>query len=171
MRRGVTNTRGPGSPDDLSPASQYSVSEEEGIKRLRIRTGRGRTVTFKPLVAGVESVLDVEWHLSAFVTVSEWGGPDVVPLRVDRLIPGTEVTAGFHESGVAGFGGCNSYGARLEPEEARGGGKMGPSQWALSLLSRPIGFVVTRPAFLSRRNALRDLFLSSSVISPHFPYG
>ena len=103
--------------DDLSPASQYSVSEEEGIKRLRIRTGRGRTVTFKPLVAGVESVLDVEWHLSAFVTVSEWGGPDVVPLRVDRLIPGTEVTAGFHESGVAGFGGCNSYGARLEPEE------------------------------------------------------
>ena len=61
--------------DDLSPASQYSVSEEEGIKRLRIRTGRGRTVTFKPLVAGVESVLDVEWHLSAFVTVSEWGAP------------------------------------------------------------------------------------------------
>ena len=41
----------------------------------------------------------------------------MVPLRVDRLIPGTEVTAGFHESGVAGFGGCNSYGARLEPEE------------------------------------------------------
>ena len=104
--------------DDLSPASEYSVSEEEGIKRLRIRTGQGRTVTFEPLVAGVESVLDVEWHLSVFVTVSEWGDPDVVPLRVDRLIPGTEVTARFHIGrGVSGFGGCNPYGAKLEPEE------------------------------------------------------
>ena len=103
--------------DDLSSASEYSVIEEEGIKRLRIRTGRGRTVTFEPLVAGVESVLDVEWRLSAFVTVSEWGDPDVVPLQVDRLIPGTEITVRFHESGVASFGGCNSYGARLEQEE------------------------------------------------------
>ena len=103
--------------DDLSSASEYSVIEEEGIKRLRIRTGRGRTVTFEPLVAGVESVLDVEWRLSAFVTVGEWGDPDVVPLQVDRLIPGTEITVRFHESGVASFGGCNSYGARLEQEE------------------------------------------------------
>ena len=103
--------------DDLSHASEYSVSEEEGMKWLRIRTSRGRTVTFEPLVAGVENVLDVEWHLTAFVTVSEWGNPDVVPLRVDRLIPGTEITAGFHESGASGFGGCNFYDARLEPEE------------------------------------------------------
>ena len=27
------------------------------------------------------------------------------------------VTARFHERGVSGFGGCNFYGTRLEPEE------------------------------------------------------
>ena len=125
--------------DDLSPASEYSVSEEEGMKRLRIRTSRGRTVTFEPLVAGVESVLDVEWHLTAFVTVSEWGDPDVVPLRVDRLIPGTGVTFRFHEKGASGFGGCNSYGVRLEPEEpiAREDGSFAMGSMAIESADRP----------------------------------
>ena len=103
--------------NDLSRAVEYSVSEEEGTRRLRIRTSRGRTVTFEPLAAEVESVFDVEWHLKALVTVGEWGDPDVPPLRATRLIPGTEVTARFHEKGVSGFGGCNFYGARMDPEE------------------------------------------------------
>ena len=103
--------------NDLSRAVEYSVSEEEGTSWLRIRTSRGRTVTFEPLAAGVESVFDVEWHLKALVTVGEWGDPDVPPLRATRMIPGTKVTARFHEKGVSGFGGCNFYGARMEPEE------------------------------------------------------
>ena len=103
--------------DDLSQAIEYSVNNEDGTKRLRIRTSRGRTVTFEPLSAGVESVFDVGWSLTAFVMVGKWGDPDAPLLRVDRLIPGTDVTARFHEEGASGFGGCNFYGARLEPEE------------------------------------------------------
>ncbi len=103
--------------DDLSQAIEYSVSDEQGTRRLRIRTSRGRTITFEPLAAGVESVFGVEWRLRAFVKVGQWGDPDAPLLRTDRLIPGTEVTASFRIGrGVSGFGGCNPYSARLEPE-------------------------------------------------------
>ena len=103
--------------DDLSQAIEYSVSEEEGTSWLRIRTSRGRTVAFEPLASEVESVIDAKWRLKAFVTVGKREAPDMAPLRVDRLIPGTGVTVRFHEKGASGFGGCNFYGARLEPEE------------------------------------------------------
>ena len=99
--------------DDLSQA----VSEEEGTSWLRIRTSRGRTVAFEPLASEVESVIDAKWRLKVFVTVGKREAPDMAPLRVDRLIPGTGVTVRFHEKGASGFGGCNFYGARLEPEE------------------------------------------------------
>ena len=104
--------------DDLSQAIEYSVSEEEWTSRLRIRTSRGRTVAFEPLASEVESVVDVEWHLKAFVPVGKRKAPDMALLRVDRLIPGTRVTVRFHEKGASGFGGCNFYDAKLEPEES-----------------------------------------------------
>lgn len=104
--------------DDLSQAIEYSVSNEDETSRLRIRTGRSRTVTFEPLEAGVEGMFGVDWLLRAFVTVGRWGDPDAPLLRATRLIPGTEVTARFLIGrGVLGFGGCNSYAARWEPEE------------------------------------------------------
>ena len=103
--------------DDLSQAIEYSVSDEDGTSQLRIRTSRGRTVTFEPLAPAVGSVLGVGWSLKALVSMGKRGDPDTPPLRTDRLIPGTDVTARFHAKGVSGFGGCNFYGARLEPEE------------------------------------------------------
>ena len=109
--------------DDLSQAIEYSVSEEEGTSRFRIRTSRGRTVAFEPLASEVESVVDVEWRLRAFVTVGKREASAMAPLRVDRLIPGTWVTVRFHEKGASGFGGCNFYGVRMEPEGAHGEGR------------------------------------------------
>ena len=100
----------------LSQTIEYSVSEEDGTKRLRIRTSRGETVAFEPLTAGVESIFNVGWTVKAFVTVGKRGDPDTPLLRVDRLIPETVITARFHEKGVSGFGGCQFYGASLEPE-------------------------------------------------------
>ena len=103
--------------DDWSRAMEYSVSDEDGTKRLRIRTSRGRTVTLEPLAAGFKGVEGVEWHLT---TILDAGNEDTdMPLarRMDRLIPGTDVTIRFHGEGASGFGGCNHYGARLEPEE------------------------------------------------------
>ena len=99
--------------DDLSRAIEYSISEEDGISRLRIRTSRGRTVTFEPLANEVDSVFDVEWHLKAFVSAGQRDS-DMGLLRVKRLIPGTEVSVGFGKYGVGGSGGCNLY--AWEPE-------------------------------------------------------
>ena len=100
--------------DDLSRAIEYSISsEEDGIRRLRIRTSRGRTMAFEPLAHEVESVSDVEWRLKAFVSVDQ-GDSDQGLLRVTRLVPGTEVTVGFGEGGVGGSGGCNGYASQPE---------------------------------------------------------
>ncbi len=99
--------------DDLSRAIEYSINEEDGIRRLRIRTSRGRTVTFEPLANEVESVFDVEWHLKAFVSAGQMDS-DMGRMQVKRLIPGTEVTVGFSKTGVGGSGGCNHYASQPE---------------------------------------------------------
>ena len=104
--------------DDLSQAVEYAVSEEDGITRLRIRTSRGRTATFEPLDAGLERLFGAEWHLTAFLDVGQTDSERSLALRTDRLIPGTEVRARFRaDGGMSGFGGCNGYGARPDPEE------------------------------------------------------
>ena len=94
--------------DDLSQAIEYSIGEKEGTRLLRIRTSRGRIVTFEPLATGGVSVFDVEWRLKAFVNVGQRDS-DVEFPRVTRLIPGTEVTVGFGDDRVEGSAGCNRY--------------------------------------------------------------
>ena len=103
--------------DDLSRAVEYAVSEEDGTSRLRIRTSRGRTVTFEPLEARVEGLFGAEWYLTAFLDVGREDPDRSLALRTDRLVPETEVTARFYANGgMSGFSGCNSYGVRLDPE-------------------------------------------------------
>lgn len=101
----------------LSRGIEYSVSEEDGTRRLRIRTSRGRTATFEPLDAGTTGVFGTEWHLKAILDVARTDPDRSLALRTDRLVPGTKVTARFIVGrGVSGFSGCNPYSARLEPE-------------------------------------------------------
>lgn len=97
--------------DDLSRIMEYAVREEDGTRRLRIFTSRGRTVTFEPLTAENNNLLGVEWKLTAFATAGELYSPDpdTRPLRLDRVIPDTEVTIWFHENDVSGSAGCNNY--------------------------------------------------------------
>ena len=100
----------------LSRAVEYSVSDEEGTRRLRIRTSLDMTVTFEALDAQVGSMSGEGWELMAILDTGQ-GDPDrSLAQRTDRLIPETVITARFHEKGVSGFGGCNFYNARLEPE-------------------------------------------------------
>ena len=110
--------------EGLSRAVEYSVSEEDGARRLRFRTSRGRTLAFEPLDTGAERLFGPEWHLTTVLYTDQ--GPDrSLAQRTDNLVPGTEVTARFYAGGgMSGFSGCNSYGVRLEPEEpfARGDG-------------------------------------------------
>ena len=69
-----------------------------------IRTWRGKTLTFEPLLPAVESIAHVgNWVLKAFVKVhvteSGWRH-----LRVTNLLPGSKVTMSFEEDGVFGIG-------------------------------------------------------------------
>ena len=104
--------------ENLSRAVEYSVSEEDGTRRLRIRTSRGKTATFKPLDAGVEGLFGPDWRLTAILDAGQAEPDRSLAQRTDRLLSGTDVTARFHAGGgMSGFSGCNSYGVRLEPEE------------------------------------------------------
>ena len=101
--------------DDLSQAVEYSVSEEEGKRRLRIRTSRGRTLIFEPLSESVDGVFGIEWRLKAFVDPGQ-GDSDIGRFLVTRLIHGTQVTIELGEDGVVGSGGCNSYASQPKSE-------------------------------------------------------
>ena len=103
--------------EDLSGAVEYSVSEEDGTRRFRIRTRTGRTATFEPLDAKVEGLFGPEWRLTAILDAGHAEPDRSLAQRTDRLFPGTRVTARFHAGeGMSGFGGCNSYGVILQQE-------------------------------------------------------
>ena len=102
---------------DLSRVNEYSVHEDAGTSRLRIRTSRGRTLTFEPLPPAVDGIFDGGWSLRTFVEPHEYGSGMWFPRTTDVLV-GTEVTISFRKTGVSGSAGCNSYEAPLSVEDA-----------------------------------------------------
>ena len=101
----------------LSRARDYSVDKDAGSSRLMIRTSRGKTLTFEPLLPAVESIADGNWVLKAFVKVhvTESG---MRLLRVTNPLQGPEITVSFREGGVSGSAGCNSYSAQHSISDA-----------------------------------------------------
>ena len=106
----------------LWTAEEYSVVEEEGRKRLHVRTFRGKVAVFEALLAATGEIVDSEWSLTAFVPLRfmhrRLDGTEVWDLRdiVDVLLE-TEVTASFGRSGISGSSGCNSYTALATVED------------------------------------------------------
>ena len=100
----------------LSQASDYSVDEDAGSSRLIIRTSRGRTLTFEPLLPAEGSIADGDWVLKAFVKLRE-ADPGTRMMQVINLRPGPEVTMSFGEGGISGSAGCNSYEARYSVDD------------------------------------------------------
>ena len=100
--------------DFLTWAREYSVHEEAGQIRLRIRSLRGKALTFEPLPQTIEDIADAEWSLMEFVELRDLD-VGVWTTRTTAVIEGTEVTISFGEDGLGGLSGCNSYGgpARL----------------------------------------------------------
>ena len=49
--------------DFLTWAREYAVSEEGGSRLLRMRSSRGKTLTFEPLSPTVNDIADAEWFL------------------------------------------------------------------------------------------------------------
>ena len=94
--------------DFLTWAREYSVDKEGGSSRLRIRSIRGKTLTFEPLPQAVEDTSETDWSLMAFVELRINSG--MWHHRTTKVVQGTEVTIGFDEHSIGGFMGCNSYG-------------------------------------------------------------
>ena len=97
--------------DFLTWAREYSVYEEGGSSRLRVRSAAGETLTFEPLPPTVEDIADAKWNLVAFV---ELRGIDfgIWHTRLTSVVQGTEVTMSFDKdvvSGFSGVSGCNTY--------------------------------------------------------------
>lgn len=139
------------------------VSREDGTNGLRIRASPGRTLTFEPLEAGVKGLYDEEWRLTATLDKGRRDPDRSLALRTDSLLQGTEVTARFHVSrGVSGFGGCNLYNVKPEPEEpfARRDGTF--AQGAMTI-EATVKDCPDPPGVRSRRSTLRGIFRSSSA--------
>ena len=98
--------------DHLTWARGYAVSEEGGSRLLRIRSSKGKTMTFEPLSPTVKDIADTEWTLLAFVEVRIHGFP-----RATRVVRGTDVTISFNEGGLSGSSGCNSYTSQATVED------------------------------------------------------
>ena len=92
------------STDFLTWATEYAVSEEGGARLLRMRSYRGKTLTFEPLSPTAKDIAGTEWTLVAFVEVRIHGFP-----RTTRVVQGTDVTISFDGDGFSGSAGCNSY--------------------------------------------------------------
>lgn len=109
-------TRGAsGLVDFFSWAREYAVSEEEGSRLLRIRSSRGKTMTFEPLSPTLKDLAGTEWTLLAFVEVRIHGFPETT-----RVVRGTDVMISFNEDGFSGSSGCNSYADRATVEDGAG---------------------------------------------------
>ena len=104
--------------DFLTWAREYAVSEEEGSRLLRMRSSRGKTLTFEPLSPTVKDIADEEWTLAAFVELRELD-PGTWSPRTTGVVQGTDVTISFNENGLSGSSGCNSYtGQTTDKDEA-----------------------------------------------------
>ena len=102
--------------DFLTWAREYAVSEEEGSRLLRMRSSRGKTLTFEPLSPTVKDIADAEWTLVAFVELRDEGS-GMWNARTTRIVQGTDVTISFDEDGLSGSSGCNSYTGQTTDED------------------------------------------------------
>ena len=104
--------------DHFTWADEYSVDESTGKSILRIRTRRGKILLFESLPPVVNSISAGRWSLTTFVEAIEMDSGQTRFSRTTDMVPRTEVTIEFSETGVSGSAGCNSYNAPVEVEDA-----------------------------------------------------
>ena len=91
----------------LSWARDYAVAMEGDTSLLKMRSSRGKTLTFEPLTP-VEDITAREWTLVAFIELGGLGYR-LLPPRYTPAVSGTEVTISLERDGVTGSSGCNTY--------------------------------------------------------------
>ena len=104
--------------DHFTWVDEYSVDESTGKSILRIRTRRGKMLLFESLPPVVNSISAGRWSLTTFVEAIEMDSGQTRFSRTTDVVPRTEVTIEFSETGVSGSAGCNSYNAPVEVEDA-----------------------------------------------------
>lgn len=104
--------------DDLSRTNEYSVHDEEGASRLYLRTSRGRTLIFEPLIPVIDHIADREWQLRSLAEDRELG-PGISFPYTDDIPTDSEVTISFKETIVSGLAECHSFEAPLSVEGSR----------------------------------------------------
>ena len=97
--------------EDFGWANEYSVQQVEGSERLVVRTSRGKTLTFEPLLQPTGAIFDARWQLVRFLGTHSYGSGMGRPDSTD-LASGTDVTAAFDEKFIEGSLGCHSYSYR-----------------------------------------------------------
>ena len=97
--------------EDFGWANEYSVHRVDGSEQLVVRTSRGKTLTFKPLVAPAGTIFDQSWRLIRFLEVRSSASST---RRLTDRDPeaGADITATFSETGIDGSLGCHSYAHR-----------------------------------------------------------
>ena len=102
--------------NDLFWAGDYSVDERSGQSLLRMRTRRGKTLVFEPLMpAAVDDMFEREWSLTTFVEPRKTSSYTRFSYTTE-VVEGREVMISFQENFVSGSTGCNSYSAHLSVE-------------------------------------------------------
>ncbi len=102
--------------DFLTWAREYAVSDREGLRLLRMRSSRGKTLTFEPLSPAVQDIANAEWILVSFVELRDEGS-GTWNARTTRAVQGIDVTISFDEDGISGSSGCNSYSSQATAED------------------------------------------------------
>ena len=125
--------------EDLGWANEYSVQRVQGSEQLVVRTSRGETLTFEPLVPLEGAIFGQSWQLIRFLETRS-GGSSSRRLADRDPEAGADITATFSETGVEGFLGCHSYAHRRVGDE--GSSMIGPD-----------GTVAMESVSLSTKNA------------------
>ena len=98
--------------EDFGWAHEYSVQGIKESEKLVVRTSRGKTLTFEPLVAPAGAIFDQSWRLIRFLEVRSDGSS--MRWLTDRdPEAGADITATFSETEIEGFLGCHSYAHRM----------------------------------------------------------
>ena len=128
--------------EDFGWANEYSVQGVKESEQLVVRTSRGKTLKFEPLVAPAGAIFDHNWQLIRFLETRSDGSS--MRWLTDRdPEAGADITATFSETAVEGSLGCHSYAHRRAQAD-------GPS------MIGPDGAMTMEAASLSTKNSCDD---------------
>lgn len=94
--------------EDFGWAKEYSLHRVEESERLLVRTSRGKTLTFEPIIPPSGAIFGQSWRLIRFLEARS-DGSSFRRLTDRDPEAGSKITATFSETHIEGSLGCHSY--------------------------------------------------------------